>query len=144
MQPHVKHIDVYVRTAVWFISIAGNDGNGTEYTDEERTLFRKDLRSLVEHAKYLEGQMNSLWSMFFKDTETQKEAVKMFTDRMAEFIKDERLLKGFTPKFDIGCRRITPGMDNIHNGPGTANKNRRSIHESYSRTQRRRTLHSSQ
>ena len=28
---------------------------------------------------------------------------------MAEFIKDERLLKGFTPKFELGCRRITPG-----------------------------------
>jgi cation diffusion facilitator CzcD-associated flavoprotein CzcO len=28
---------------------------------------------------------------------------------MAEWIKDERLLKGFTPNFAIGCRRITPG-----------------------------------
>jgi cation diffusion facilitator CzcD-associated flavoprotein CzcO len=28
---------------------------------------------------------------------------------MAEFIKDKRLLDGFTPKFDIGCRRVTPG-----------------------------------
>jgi hypothetical protein len=33
----------------------------------------------------------------------------MFGDRMAEFIKDDRLLKGFTSKFSIGCRRITPG-----------------------------------
>lgn len=28
---------------------------------------------------------------------------------MAEWIRDERLLKGFTPSFAIGCRRITPG-----------------------------------
>jgi cation diffusion facilitator CzcD-associated flavoprotein CzcO len=28
---------------------------------------------------------------------------------MAEFIKDKRLLEGFTPNFDIGCRRVTPG-----------------------------------
>lgn len=28
---------------------------------------------------------------------------------MAEWIKDERLLKGFTPNFAIGCRRVTPG-----------------------------------
>ena len=33
----------------------------------------------------------------------------MFADRMAEFIKDKRLLEGFTPKFGVGCRRITPG-----------------------------------
>ena len=33
----------------------------------------------------------------------------MFRNRMAEFIKDKRLLDGFTPTFGIGCRRITPG-----------------------------------
>lgn len=41
---------------------------------------------------------------------------------MAEHIKDPRLLKGFTPKFGVGCRRITPGdpymkaiqADNVH------------------------------
>ena len=33
----------------------------------------------------------------------------MLKARMAEHIKDERLLKGFTPEFGFGCRRITPG-----------------------------------
>lgn len=110
MQPHVKHIDVYVRTAIWFISIVGNDGNGKEYTPEEREKFRNDLPALVKHAKYLECEVNRLWDVFFKDSEAQTEAKKIFSARMEEFIKDERLLKGFTPKFAIGCRRITPGM----------------------------------
>jgi hypothetical protein len=109
MQPHVKHIDVYVRTAVWFISIAGNNGSGVVYTKEERDSFRTDTKKLVERSKYLENQINGLWDVFFKDSETQAEAKKMFGARMAEFIKDDRLLKGFTPKFGIGCRRITPG-----------------------------------
>ena len=109
MQPYVKHIDVYVRTAVWFISIAGNNGAGELYTQEQREEFRKDTKQLVKHAKYLESQMNALWGLFFNDSEAQKEAQKVFSARMAEFIKDERLLKGFTPKFSIGCRRITPG-----------------------------------
>lgn len=109
MQPHVKHIDVYVRTAVWFISIAGNNGAGEIYKKEERDEFRNDTKKLVEHAKYLEGQINGLWDIFFEGSETQEEAKKIFGARMAEFIKDDRLLKGFTPKFGIGCRRITPG-----------------------------------
>ena len=109
MQPHVKHIDVYVRTAVWFISIAGNNGAGEIYTKEQREEFRKDPKALLKHAKYLEDQVNGLWDTFFMNSEAQKEAKKMFGDRMAEFIKDPRLLKGFTPKFAIGCRRITPG-----------------------------------
>lgn len=135
MQPFVKHIDVYVRTAVWFISIAGNDGNGTAYTDEERTEFRSDMKKLVEHAKYLEGQMNNMWIMFFKDSEEQKGAAEMFGKRMAEFIKDERLLKGFTPKFSVGCRRITPGQQYLcTNLIPRSNSSRRSIHASNSRT----------
>ncbi|KAF4630307.1 hypothetical protein G7Y89_g7832 [Cudoniella acicularis] len=31
MQPHVKHIHVYVRTPIWFISMAGNDGDRDPY-----------------------------------------------------------------------------------------------------------------
>ncbi|KAH7409527.1 flavin-binding monooxygenase-like protein [Cadophora sp. MPI-SDFR-AT-0126] len=90
MQPFVEHIDVYVRTAMWFVSFAGNDGVRILYTDEQRKEFRTNTKALVEYAK-------------------QREAQRMFSARMAEHIKDERLLKGFTPKFDIGCRRITPG-----------------------------------
>jgi hydroxyversicolorone monooxygenase len=60
MQPHVKHIDVYVRTAVWFINIAGNDGNGKPYPEEERKEFREDTGKLVKHAKYLEDRVNGL------------------------------------------------------------------------------------
>jgi hydroxyversicolorone monooxygenase len=31
-------------------------------------------------------------------------AQEMFKKRMAEFIKDERLLKGFTPTWELGCK----------------------------------------
>ncbi|TVY80271.1 putative sterigmatocystin biosynthesis monooxygenase [Lachnellula suecica] len=109
MQPFVKHIDVYVRTAVWFISIAGNDGNGKPYTEEERKEFREDTGKLAKHAKHLETEVNGLWDLFFTSTDAQKEAQKFFGDRMKSMIKDERLLKGFSPKFSVGCRRITPG-----------------------------------
>lgn len=43
---------------------------------------------------------------------------ELFKQRMSEFIKDKRLLEGFTPKFGLGCRRITPGdpyMEAIQN-----------------------------
>jgi hydroxyversicolorone monooxygenase len=109
MQPFVKHIEVYVRTAVWFISIAGNNGAGEVYTEEQRNRFRADTKELVKHAKHLETEINAIWDLFFTDSATQKAAQELFGNRMAEFIKDERLLKGFTPKFAIGCRRITPG-----------------------------------
>jgi hypothetical protein len=52
---------------VWFISIAGNNGSGEIYTEEERNAFRADTTKLVlvEHAKYFEDQINALWDVFF-------------------------------------------------------------------------------
>lgn len=61
MQPHVKHIDVFVRTAVWFVQIANNYGQNKEYNDDEKEKFRKDPKALVAHAKDIEDQINGLW-----------------------------------------------------------------------------------
>ncbi|KAK5112948.1 hypothetical protein LTR62_003770 [Meristemomyces frigidus] len=109
MQPHAKHLDIFVRTAVWFVQIANNYGQNKEYDEGERDNFRHNPKALVDHAKDIEDQVNGLWGAFYSDTEAQKQGQELFRNRMAEHIKDERLLKGFTPTFGIGCRRITPG-----------------------------------
>jgi cation diffusion facilitator CzcD-associated flavoprotein CzcO len=105
----VKHMDVFVRTGVWFVEIANNFGANHEYTDEQKEAFRSDPKNIVEHAKSIEQQVNGLWGIFYDKAEGQLMAQDMLRQRMGEFIKDERLLKGFTPKFAVGCRRITPG-----------------------------------
>lgn len=109
MQPHVKHMDIFVRTGVWFVQIANNYGQNHEYSADEKEKFRSQPEELVKHAKSIENQINGMWGSFYDNTEAQKQIREMFSRRMAEFIKDERLLKGFTPKFGVGCRRITPG-----------------------------------
>ena len=60
MQPHAKHLDVFVRTAVWFVQIANNFGANHSYTDEQKQSYR-DPYQLVEHAKSIEDQVNGLW-----------------------------------------------------------------------------------
>ncbi|KAF2092546.1 FAD/NAD(P)-binding domain-containing protein [Rhizodiscina lignyota] len=109
MQPHVKHMDVFIRTGVWFVQIANNYGQNHEYSTEEKEKFRTQPEELVKHAKSIENQINGLWGTFYTGSEAQKKAQELFRARMAEFIKDERLLKGFTPKWEVGCRRVTPG-----------------------------------
>ena len=42
MQPHAKHLDIFVRTAVWFVQIANNYGQNKEYDDGEKANFKKD------------------------------------------------------------------------------------------------------
>jgi cation diffusion facilitator CzcD-associated flavoprotein CzcO len=109
MQPHAKHLDIFVRTGVWFVQIANNYGHNHEYTEEQREEFRRDPKKLLAHAKDIEGQINGLWGAFYTGSEGQKASQALFRKRMKEHIKDERLLEGFTPKFEVGCRRITPG-----------------------------------
>lgn len=109
MQKHAKHLDVFVRTGVWFVELASNTGQNKIYSQEERDTFRHDPKALVAHAKSIEDQVNGLWGAFYEGSEAQQMAKQMFTTRMSEWIKDERLLKGFTPEFGVGCRRITPG-----------------------------------
>ncbi|KAK5129827.1 hypothetical protein BJ546DRAFT_1060466 [Cryomyces antarcticus] len=109
MQPFAKHLDVFVRTGVWFVQIANNFGANHEYTDEQKEEFRRNPKALVEHARSIEDQVNVLWGTFYQGSEMQAVVQKMFKDRMADFIKDKRLLEGFTPTWGVGCRRVTPG-----------------------------------
>nr|POE63579.1 putative sterigmatocystin biosynthesis monooxygenase stcw [Quercus suber] len=92
-----------------FVQIANNFGQNKEYDEQERNEFRHNPKALVAHAKDIEDQVNGVWGSFYSGTEAQKMGEEHFRKRMAEHIKDKRLLEGFTPNFGIGCRRITPG-----------------------------------
>ncbi|KAF2123552.1 FAD/NAD(P)-binding domain-containing protein [Dothidotthia symphoricarpi CBS 119687] len=109
MQPFAKHLDVFVRTGVWFVQVANNYGQNKEYSQEERDAFRNDPKKLVAHAKDIENQINGGWGAYYTGSEAQKKAQDFSKGRMQDFIKDKRLLEGFTPKFEVGCRRVTPG-----------------------------------
>lgn len=59
-QPHVRHMDVFIRTGVWFVHIANNFGQNNESTAEQKEIFRHDSDELVKHAKDIEDQVNGL------------------------------------------------------------------------------------
>jgi len=102
-------MDIFVRTAVWFVTMADNDGTNHPYKDEQKAVFAKDKKALAEHARYYENEINGDWRLFFANSKTQIDYRDHYTKRMANHIKDERLLRGFTPKWSLGCRRVTPG-----------------------------------
>lgn len=97
-----------IALGVWFVQIANNFGANHEYTNEQKSSFRNPYK-IVEHAKSIEDQVNGLWGAFYSNSKAQADGQTALRARMATIIKDERLLKGFTPRFSIGCRRITPG-----------------------------------
>ncbi|KAK8236504.1 hypothetical protein HDK77DRAFT_379109 [Phyllosticta capitalensis] len=109
MQPYAGHLDVYVRTGVWFVDFGAAFGGRKDYADGEKQDFRRDPASLVAHAKQIEHDVNNLWPLMYADSDAQAAAKATLAQRMREHIGDERLLAGFTPTFDVGCRRVTPG-----------------------------------
>ncbi|KAL2862443.1 flavin-containing monooxygenase [Aspergillus lucknowensis] len=95
MQPYVDHMDIFVRTPVWFVSptLDGSEVPAVyAYTEEQKRKFRSDQDALLAHCKSAENN-----------------GMKQLLARMRRLIKDDRLLAGFTPSFSVGCRRITPG-----------------------------------
>lgn len=109
MQPFAKHLDVFVRTGVWFVVLTQNTGQNHEYSGDDVEEFRRDAAKLVQHAKSIEDQVNGTFNLMFHASAPQLEAQKLYKARMAEWLKDPRLVDGFTPKFEVGCRRVTPG-----------------------------------
>ena len=105
MQPHVKHMDVFVRTPVWFVQIAENYGNNHEYSEEDKANFRAHPEKLVEHIKALEDLFNSRWNHNIVGTPEQKAFKAMVEKRMREMIKDDSILSKITPDFPVNCRR---------------------------------------
>ncbi|KAH7068027.1 flavin-binding monooxygenase-like protein [Paraphoma chrysanthemicola] len=109
LQPYVMHLDVFVRSAVWFVQLVEGYPQDYAYTPAERKKFREHPEQLVKHVKYFEDQLNGKWDVMFKGSQFQEFAQKKFKARMRKFIKDDRLFEGFTPKWSYGCRRVTPG-----------------------------------
>lgn len=64
MQPYVEHMDVFVRTAVWFVALASNNGTNTPYTGAQKATFGTSKAALVAHARDLESQVNGDWDLF--------------------------------------------------------------------------------
>ena len=104
MQPHVPRMEIFIRTPVWFVDIAGNEGKNMPYSEHQKRKFKSDPTELVKHAKSLEDQVNGVWSVMLKGTPESQEARKLFEERTAGIIKDKRLLEGIIPKFSVGCR----------------------------------------
>ena len=71
MQKHARHLDVFVRTPVWFVEIAGHRGENKPYTDEQRKEFRNDSSKLAKTARDVEQSINGFWGGFYEGTKAQ-------------------------------------------------------------------------
>ena len=78
------------------------------YTEEDRKRFQ-DPHYHLEHRKGIISRTNKSFYIFMKGRNNE-EGIKMAAAQMAEKLNhDKRLCDMLIPKWELGCRRITPG-----------------------------------
>ena len=81
------------------------------YTAEERRTFETDPEALLRYRKELETATSSVFPMFIANSEAQKATFDSMVALMKEKLQNEALEKLLIPKWGVGCRRITPGIN---------------------------------
>lgn len=78
-------------------------------TSEQKATFRRSPKELVSHAKSLEDKVNLGFDIFRRGSAVQQQALDHYIKRTASKINNPALAAGMTPKWSVGCRRVTPG-----------------------------------
>ncbi|KAF7770364.1 hypothetical protein Agabi119p4_6338 [Agaricus bisporus var. burnettii] len=106
--PTVKKVISFNRSATYVFPTQGFQQR--HYTDEEKRIFAADPKKLEEHRRELDSSINSLYSIFIRDSPMQKAMTAEMRGAMAMVIKGSGLEDQIIPKYGVGCRRITPGV----------------------------------
>ena len=80
-----------------------------DYRDEDKERF-ENPEELKKYRKTLQGGMNKMFHMFVKDSDINLSSTKFAREQMAQKLNhDKELCEKLIPKWELGCRRITPG-----------------------------------
>lgn len=108
----VRHADIYIRTPSWIVPPAGQSLNrepNHAYTDIEKKTWTNDPQYSVSTRKAMETTFNSMFKVFWKDSEDQRTMRSEMECHMRDLIRDPILQQKLIPEFELGCRRINPG-----------------------------------
>ncbi|EAL89217.1 hypothetical protein KXV31_002469 [Aspergillus fumigatus] len=116
LQPKAAKIVNYIRRATWVsTNLCGNltkDGMGTnfEFTKEDKQRFKDDPEEFLKYRKVVEASVNSVFRLMLSGSEENRFLFKLVDSVMrARLSKDPELADKLIPKYEIGCRRLSPG-----------------------------------
>jgi cation diffusion facilitator CzcD-associated flavoprotein CzcO len=118
LQPIVGQMKSFIRSPTWIAPSQGfvdpkNEGpKNFYYSAEEKRRFRENPDEFLAYRKKIESDMNRTFDTFLKDSPKQKAAKVEFAKIMkARLGGNEELAEKLTPKWGVGCRRLTPGQN---------------------------------
>jgi cation diffusion facilitator CzcD-associated flavoprotein CzcO len=119
IQPHVQHIDHYVRGKTWIAPSFGSkfveernngvDGNFA-YTDKEIEEFKSNPAEYMKYRRSLEEDMQGIFSLTHRGSLAQRAARDHFETLMKMRLSaNPDLMEYMIPSSAPCCRRLTPG-----------------------------------
>ncbi|OIW22564.1 FAD/NAD(P)-binding domain-containing protein [Coniochaeta ligniaria NRRL 30616] len=115
IQPIVSKLISFNRSPTWvapeFAWQLAADSRDTIYTEEQRAEFRNNPEKLTEYRRDIEHGMNARFPSFYKHSEAQKIGRQFVAEGMRKRLNNDPVLtEKLIPKFELGCRRVTPGQ----------------------------------
>ncbi|KAH7012944.1 hypothetical protein EDB80DRAFT_638624 [Ilyonectria destructans] len=114
IQPVAKRVDVYVRSPTYILPTVGfgveSSSYNEPYTESEIERFSTDPVYYKEFRKRIEQQMNENFSSSRKASSEQVKARLWAENMMKKAIASPELQEKLIPSWELGCRRLTPGL----------------------------------
>ncbi|KAF2771638.1 FAD/NAD(P)-binding domain-containing protein [Teratosphaeria nubilosa] len=107
----------FQRSPTWVVSrhtpatLVGSDDPSPNpaYREEDKERFR-DPEEMKRYRKTVQGNVNAAFKLFFKGSSTNIDTTDFARKQMAAKLNnDPELCEKLIPKYELGCRRITPG-----------------------------------
>lgn len=119
LQPHVAHMDHYVRGKTWIAATFGQDevramNNGRDgnfaYDPARIQAWLSDPSSYVAYRKHVEAGIQGGFGVVVKGSKEQADVRVEFTKLMQNKLKDKpEIAEHLIPSFPPLCKRLTPG-----------------------------------
>ena len=109
IRSQASKITTFIRSPTWVVPIKGFEQR--YYSEEERREFETNPDALLKYRKLQESGLNAGFSLFISDSDSQKAYLKDMTEMMRARLQNEALEQLVIPKWGVGCRRLTPGVN---------------------------------
>ncbi|PWY77304.1 monooxygenase [Aspergillus sclerotioniger CBS 115572] len=106
IQPIVNRVKIFIRSPTWLLPDISTEAG--KFSQDQIERFVNNPESVMELRQDNERTMNSIFTMYLKDTVLQEQAKGLLTSVMKNAFQDQEMEDRLIPKFAVGCKRVVP------------------------------------
>ncbi|KAH6663263.1 hypothetical protein F5X68DRAFT_266033 [Plectosphaerella plurivora] len=104
-----QRVTLFIREPAWVSPSQGLKQH--RFSIEERREFAETPGALLAYRKKIESGLNSQFGIFLRGSPVNRDTQAYMERQMREKMNDATLEKALIPRWSLGCRRLTPGVD---------------------------------